>query len=80
MRTRIAIHFQIALPGKIQPFALRDSSIACQLDQNLDDERPSTVYPRAFEARDEDQLPRSKNRSHSIDIFINRGLVFERKQ
>jgi len=80
MRTRIAIHFQIALPGKIQPFAIRDSPIGCQLDQNRDDERRSTVYPRAFEARSDNLLPRSKNRSHSIDIFINRGLVFERKQ
>lgn len=79
MRTRIAIHFQIALPGKIQPFAIRDSPIACQLDQNLDDERRSTVYPSAFEAG-EDQTSEIENRSHSIDIFINRGLVFERKQ
>jgi hypothetical protein len=68
MRTRIAIHFQIALPGKIQPFAIRDSPIACQLDQNLDDERRSTVYPSAFEAG-EDQTSEIE-KPESLDRYF----------
>ena len=46
--------FRLRFPAKFshsQPFAIRDSPIACQLDENRDDERRSTDYPRAFEAR-----------------------------
>lgn len=75
MRTRIAIHFQIALPGKIQPFAIRDSPIACQLDQNLDDERRSTVYPRAFEAPVRTNF-RDRKTGVTRSIFLSTAVWF----
>ena len=60
--------FSDCLPGKIQPFAIRDSSIGCQLDQNLDDERRSTVYPSAFEAG-EDQTSEIE-KPESLDRYF----------
>ena len=75
MRTRIAIHFQIALPGKIQPSEVRDSSIGCQLDQNLDDERRSTVYPRAFEAPVRTNF-RDRKTGVTRSIFLSTAVWF----
>ena len=67
--------FSDCLPGKIQPFAIRDSSIGCQLDQNLDDERRSTVYPRAFEAPVRTNF-RDRKTGVTRSIFLSTAVWF----
>ena len=70
--------FRLRFPAKFshsQPFAIRDSPIACQLDENRDDERRSTDYPRAFEAPVRTNF-RDRKTGVTRSIFLSTAVWF----